>query len=599
MNEKRKIQVRTIGINLLIAVVLVSSASALRVAFLGDLGRATPYLTYYPAVMIAAVIGGLPAGLLTTIPSAHLCYYWIQQGAMSPVEWVAMTVFLFSCIMISTLAEAMRRANTRARIAKEQAETANRAKSLFLANMSHELRTPLNAVLGFSRQLRNDADATDRQKTILDIITRSGEHLLELINNILDLAKIESGKVVLEETDTDITHLIHDIFDLMQPRSTGKGLNFILEIPGDLPRMVRVDAGKLRQVLINLISNAIKFTAAGSITLRVMEERQETDSPTAGTEPSTHNGRWLRFEVEDTGMGIASEDLKRLFEAFVQVGKEPTTESGTGLGLVISKRNVELMGGKIDVDSKPNQGTSFYFSIPVQMADTLSPQSVTHHRQVTGLAEGQRTYRLLIAEDQPENRLLLRCILEPLGFELCEAVNGQEAVTCWQTWHPHLIFMDIRMPVMNGIEATRQIRNDAAGFNTKIVAVTAHALEDERREILESGCDEFIRKPFHENEIFDALTRQLGVIFRYNDPPADAQSLEPLKALDIRYLPADLILELQAAAELLDRARCIDVIDRIRTFDDKAAQTLSLMADTFQYRNLMHLLEQAADKNAS
>lgn len=600
MNGDRTIPFRKIGINLLTSFLLVSIASVLRLAFLGELGRATPYLTYYPAVMIAAIIGGLPAGLFTTIPSAHLCYYWIQQGYMSSVEWLAMSMFLFSCIMISVLAEAMRRANTRARIAKEHAETANLAKSMFLANMSHELRTPLNAVLGFSRQLRNDANATDRQKSILDIITRSGEHLLELINNILDLAKIESGKIVLEETNTDLHQLVHDIYDLMRPRSAGKGLKFILDIPNDLPRLIRVDAGKLRQVLINLIGNAIKFTPAGSITLQITYRRQHTDAAATNDEPSTSDTLWLRFEVADTGIGISSEDTRRLFEAFVQLSKEPTKESGTGLGLVISKRNVELMGGKIEVSSQPNQGTSFNFSIPVQTADAPSLQPVRHRRRITGLADGQRPYRLLIAEDQPENRLLLRCILEPLGFELSEAVNGQEAVTVCRTWHPDLIFMDIRMPVMNGIEATRRIRADAAESKTKIVAVTAHALEDERLEILESGCDEFIRKPFHENDIFDALTRHLGVVFRHDDTPAtEAPADDPLDITELRHLPENLIRDLQSAAELLDRDRCIDVADRIRAFDGKTARAVTHLIDTFQYRDLLQLVEQAPHKEPS
>ena len=313
----------------LVAISIIVIASLLRAWLLSDLGRATPYLTYYPAVMIAAVYGGLHAGALATIISAYLCFFWIQKGYMSPVEWVAMGVFLLSCTMISSIAESMRRAQARAKAAQEQAEAANRAKSVFLANMSHELRTPLNAILGFSSLMRLDSNISGRQRLTLDLINRSGEHLLTLINDVLDMAKIEAGRTPVEITPFDLEEMIQDIAGLLRFNASEKGIDLnIYQSPG-VPRYISSDAGKLRQAILNLVGNAVKFTEHGQISIRL------SCSPIPKLQDLN-----LTIEVEDTGVGIAADDQSRVFEPFIQVGASDQRK-GSGLGLTITRQNIE------------------------------------------------------------------------------------------------------------------------------------------------------------------------------------------------------------------------------------------------------------------
>lgn len=475
-------------------------------------------------------------------------------------------------------------------LAKEKAETANRAKSVFLANMSHELRTPLNAVLGFAQLMRGASDVSPRQVESLDIITRSGEHLLNLINNVLDISKIESGRVTLEESATDLHQLLQEMRSMMYVKAAEKGLDFVVEQSPDFPRNASVDAGKLRQVLINLIGNAIKYTKTGSVILH------------AGLAQSTSpQSACVRFEVKDSGVGIRAADVERLFQPFVQLADQPEATAGTGLGLAICKQYVELMNGQLGVTSEPGRGSVFYFEIPVAVLPVEVLSVAPHSGHVIGLEAGQPRFRLLTVEDQLENRLLLSRLLEPLGFDLREASNGQEAVEIFEQWHPDLIWMDVRMPVMDGSEATRRIKRTAAGARTRIIALTAHALEDERREILASGCDDFIRKPYREWEIFDALTRHLGVRFRYADeyPAPVGENAGELDAGQLCGLPAELTNELLQATELLDGPRILDAISHIRNVAPELGEKLWRMAENLQYKELLRVLDGMAKRSVS
>ena len=574
-----------------VTIALIALGAALRVWPLNDPELRVPWLTFYPTVMVAALFGGFFAGLLGVCLSCLIILFlWPVFSAQPFIQgyagWLSTGVFLFNCTLISWVAEAMRRAQKRAKEAKEQAEAANRAKSVFLSNMSHELRTPLNAILGFTGIMRNSPGTTKEQIKSLDIVSRSGEHLLGLINNILDISKIESGRIVLEESDVDLHRIIQEVISLLSVRAKEKGLHLNMEQSEDFPRFVTIDAGKLRQVLINIIGNAIKFTESGGVILRASIAKKKTP----------HRIR-VRFEIEDTGTGIRAEDKERVFRPFRQLGERPTIEPGTGLGLTISKQDVELMGGQIGFTSEYGKGSLFYFEIPVILAVAPPTEEELRSNLPEALAEGQPRYRLLIVEDQPENCLLLHKLLEPFGFELREAEDGQEAVTLFEQWHPHLIWMDIRMPVMDGLEATRRIKSNASGIDTKIVALTAHALEEERLEILAAGCDHFIRKPYSDAEIFDTLVKQLGVKFLYGDEKVEIpHKTNELEIAEMENIPAVLIQELRRSAELLNARLCLGTIDKIRDISPNVGETLRRMVEDLQYQELLVLLDNLVKK---
>jgi len=465
--------------------------------------------------------------------------------------------------------------------AVEQAKVANTAKSVFLANMSHELRTPLNAVLGFSSLMRNDPGISKEQRETLDIINRSGENLLNLVNDVLDMAKIEAGRIVVEPAPFDLGKMARNVTDLMRQRAEEKNLLLLLDQSSAFPRFVCADEGKLRQVLINLIGNAIKYTESGGVTLRlgVGKTKLSDISP-------------LVFEIEDTGVGIAAEDQSRIFEPFIQVGK-PSDQKGTGLGLAITRQYVEIMGGTLRLESTPGKGSLFRVEVPVQQAQESEVESTAKEQtQIIGLTPDQPKYRILIVEDEADNQLLLRRLIEPVGFQVRVAGNGSEGVEVFKVWHPHLIWMDRRMPEMDGLEATRRIRTLDGGQEVKIVGLTASVFADQREEVLAAGIDDFISKPYRPAEVFDAMARHLGVRYTYRETPAvpEAGPLVALNPESLASLPKDVREELAVAVVGLDVGQIAEVIHRISALDPALAIELSNYTNRFAYTPILQAL---------
>jgi CheY-like chemotaxis protein len=385
--------------------------------------------------------------------------------------------------------------------------------------------------------------------------------------------------VELEESQLDLHQMLQELKSLMHMRAAEKGLDFALEQSLDLPRNIKVDGGKLRQVLINLIGNAVKYTSSGGVVLRALLTHQGADERAR-----------LRFQVADTGPGVPAEEQERIFTPFVQLGERPPTEAGTGLGLAICKQHIDLMRGEIGMTSEPGKGSVFHFEIPVMVLPSEAVHATPSRGRVLGRAEGQPRLRLLIVEDQLESRLLLRRLLDPLGFDLREAVNGREAVELFEEWRPHLIFMDIRMPVMDGLQATRRIKASDSDGRTKIVVLTAHALEEERKEILASGCDDFIRKPYTYTEILDALTRHLGVRFVYEEDTAPAAEEVSLDATALAALPDELRQALEQALIRIDPNAVDQAIGAIRPHDPSLAVALASLAEDLQFGRILRFI---------
>lgn len=458
--------------------------------------------------------------------------------------------------------------------ARNAAEAASRAKSVFLASMSHELRTPLNAILGFSRLLQSDRTLPDHTRKNVEIINRSGTHLLRLINDVLDMAKIESGSMQLQKAPFDLGELLCDVTDLMRQRAEEKGLQLIIDQDSTFPRYIVADEGRIRQILINLIGNAVKFTEQGGVTLRL------------GTRENTLSH--LQIEVEDSGKGIAPEECQRIFEPFVQLGDQGGSH-GTGLGLAITMQYVELMGGSISVTSSPEKGSVFRVELPLEEAkeDDIQRANEAEQREILGIA-GRSDYRILIVEDQRDNQLLLQMLMENIGLSVRIASNGEEGVRLFESYRPHFIWMDRRMPVMDGIEATKKIRSLPGGADVRIVAVTASAFAEQRDEMLAVGLDDFVRKPYRPAEIYDCLAEHLKIEYLYESVPSAHRMLT---AESFSSIPQEILAELRSSLESLHVDRIERAVAAVGQYDRNLQTHLEDLTAMFEYEAILTALK--------
>jgi signal transduction histidine kinase/CheY-like chemotaxis protein len=506
----------------------------------------------------------------------------------------------------------------------ERAKAMSRAKTVFLANMSHDIRTPMNVILGFTELMQRRAGLDPEIQEQLETIGRAGHHLLALINNVLEISRIESGRAELGLCAFDIHEMLDDMARMFRIRAEDRGVDLVLHRADAVPRLIRSDQARLRQVLINLLGNAVKYTDCGQISIRaevvsevppeVRQAQQRRTTAARRRKPAgtrTSPPLFLQIEVSDTGVGIAASETQRIFEPFFQSQQSAQAFDGTGLGLAIARENLELMDGGLWVSSAVGMGSTFTCVVPLEEVSGDEAVLEQQPRRIIGLGSEQPAPRILVVDDDGPNRRLLSRLLEDVGFAVLQATDGREAVAIVSSAHPDLVLMDLNMPRMSGIEATRRIRRLEPGRGLKIIAVSARAFDDARSRALEAGVDDHVRKPFRIDDVLETVGRQLGISYVYAGPepgmstrsagsaqePAASGPGAPMTEAELGQhlgrLPATLVEQLRAAAIRADIDRLSGLIATAAEHDQAAAAHLGRLANGFAYDRIESLLTAA------